>query len=319
MKKVNTSAILGTGQLGLAVLEMLLHSDPGGEILLVNRKGILKNSIPPNVKLVAADVTNAKEMEDVFLKVDVVYSCTDVPYQMWEAFYPATATALAYAVRKTNARLVFADNLYSYGNVSGQEMNENLSHSAKTKKGIIRASVINILLNPESEFKSRVAIVKAADFIGPRIYKGIFGTDFLDKLYNNKRVTLFGKPSLPHAFTYIKDFAAAMINVGNATDTFGQVWHVPNAPAISLNKWVQLFEAETDRKAKVIVLPKFVVWVVGLFNSLVHEFYELSYQFENPYLVNHTKYANHFGAHFTSPELIVKETIQWYNSFQSVK
>jgi nucleoside-diphosphate-sugar epimerase len=306
--------ILGTGQLGLTIMDILLKNNPNEPILLVNRSGQLDITMPKNVQIIAADVTNKNDMEMIAQKSEVIFSCTDVPYQTWGDFYPATASALAYALQKTNAKLVFADNLYSYGNVLGAVMTEEMPHKSTTKKGLIRASVINTLLKSGHEFSNRVAFVKAADFIGPRIYKGLFGTDFLDKLHTNKTIILSGKIELPHTFTYIKDFATAMINVGNATDTFGQMWHVPNAPAMNLKTWLHLFEAETNKKAKIMVLPKGIVWIAGFFNPFIKELYELAYQFEYPYLVNHDKYAHRFGYHFTSPETIVIETIQWYNS-----
>ncbi len=298
----------------MAVMEVLLQNNPEEQVLLVNRTGKMDIPTPQNVELIAADVTNKSGMESIAQRAEVIFSCTDVPYQLWGEFYPATATALADALSKTKAKLVFADNMYSYGDVLGAEMHENLPHTAKTKKGSIRASVINTLLHSGLEFSNRVAIVKAADFIGPRIHKGVFGTDFMEKLIQNKKIILFGKPNLPHAFTYINDFAKAIVNVGTTPDAFGQIWHVPNAPAISLNTWVHLFETETNKKAKVLVLPKVAVWAAGLFNPLIREFHELSYQFEHPYLVNHDKYAARFGNHSTNPLTIVQETVKWFVS-----
>ena len=306
--------ILGTGQLGLAILEALLQQSPDETITLVNRKGELETPIelPAHVQIIAADVTNKADMEKIAAQSEVIFSCTDVPYQLWASFYPATAVALAYALSKTEARLVFADNLYAYGNVKGKEMNENMPHKATTKKGLIRAGVINALLNSGQEFNKRVAIVKAADFIGPRIYKGLFGTDFLDRLYQGKSIILSGKPSLLHTFTYIHDFAKAIVSVGIDANSFGQIWHTPNAPAMNLYQWIELFEAETHKKAKIVVLPKFVVWAAGFFNPLIKEYYELAYQFEYPYLLNHNKFINRFGNHATSALTIVKKTVEWY-------
>lgn len=80
----------------------------------------------------------------------------------------------------------------------GAEMNEQMAHKAKTKKGRIRASVINTLLHSGAEYIGRVAFVKAADFIGPAIHKGIFGTDFLDRVYHGKTLMLFGNIAMPH-------------------------------------------------------------------------------------------------------------------------
>ena len=308
--------ILGTGQLGLVIMQLLLDKNPNEKILMVNRTGKLDMSIPKNVEITAADVTSKTEMAAIASRSDLIFSCTDMPYDKWAAFYPSTANALAYALSETNTKLVFADNLYSYGNVAGKEMNEQMPHSAKTKKGKIRAGVINTLLYSGHQFSNRVAFVKAADFIGPCIHKGIFGTDFLHNVYIEKTVRLFGNIDLPHTFTYIKDFALAMINVGTANDTFGQLWHVPNAPALSLDKWLHLFEVVTTKKIKKTLTPKFVIRIAGLFNSFIKELYEMAYQFEYPYLVNHDKYVSRFGYHATYPSEIVKETIEWYSSIQ---
>jgi nucleoside-diphosphate-sugar epimerase len=299
-------------------MQLLLDKNPDEKILLVNRTGKLNIPIPQNVQVTAADATSKTDMKAIANRSELIFSCTDMPYDKWAAFYPATATALAYALSETNAKLVFADNLYSYGNVAGKEMNEQMPHSAKTKKGKIRAAVINTLLYSGDAFNNKVAFVKAADFIGPRIHKGIFGTDFLDRVHNGKRVMLFGNIALPHTFTYIKDFAAAMINVGTANDTFGQIWHVPNAPALSLDKWLHLFEVISNKKIKKSVTPKFVIWIAGLFNSFIKELYEMAYQFEYPYLVNHDKYVNRFGNHSTYPSDIVKETIEWYKATKKI-
>lgn len=306
--------ILGTGQLGLAIMRLLLDKNPEEKILLVNRSGELNIEIPPNVRLTAADVTSEKDMVAIARTSEIIFSCTDMPYNKWADFYPATATALVHALSKTEARLVFADNMYSYGNVAGREMNEQMPHEAKTQKGKIRAAVINALLFSGQEFSSRVAFVKAADFIGPHIHKGLFGNDFLDKVYKGKTVWLFGDINLPHTFTYINDFAEAMINVGTATDTFGEVWHVPNAPALSLDKWLHLFEVVTNKRIKKSVMPKIIIRIAGLFSSFIKELYEMAYQFECPYLITHDKYAERFGNHCTYPSVAVKETVESYLS-----
>jgi nucleoside-diphosphate-sugar epimerase len=297
-------------------MRLLLDKNPDENILLVNRSGKLNITIPQNVQVTASDVTSKTDMAAIAEKSDIIFSCTDRPYDKWAAFYPATANALAYALSETNAKLVFADNLYSYGNVSGKEMNEQMPHAAKTRKGKIRAGVINTLLYSGEPFNNRVAFVKAADFIGPRVHKGIFGTDFLHSVYHGKKVRLFGNINLPHTFTYINDFAAAMINVGTAHDTFGQIWHVTNAPALSLDKWVHLFEVIANKKIQKTVTPKFVIKIAGLFNSFIKELYEMAFQFEYPYLVNHDKYLNRFGDHITYPSDIVKETVEWYLTTQ---
>ena len=117
-----------------------------------------------------------------------------------------------------------------------------------------------------------------------------------------------------HTFTYIHDFAKAIVNVGTANDTFGQIWHTPNAPTVNLYEWIKLFEAEMQTKARVVVLPGFIVRIAGIFDSMIKEYYELAYQFEYPYLLNHDKYIRRFGNHATPVSAIVKMTVEWYRN-----
>src|SRR6218665_1043122 len=97
--------ILGTGQLGMAVMEILLQRNPDEKILLVNRSGKTDRGLPENVRMLAADVTSKTDMEKLALQSEVLFSCTDVPYPLWGDFYPATASALAYALERTNVKL----------------------------------------------------------------------------------------------------------------------------------------------------------------------------------------------------------------------
>ena len=73
-------AILGTGQLGLAILQLLLDKNPNEKILLVNRTGKLNTPIPQNVQVTAADVTSKTEMAAIARRSDLIFSCTDMPY-----------------------------------------------------------------------------------------------------------------------------------------------------------------------------------------------------------------------------------------------
>jgi nucleoside-diphosphate-sugar epimerase len=222
------------------------------------------------------------------------------------------ASALFYALKKTNTKLVYADNMYSYGNLNGNEFIETLENKALTKKGIIRSRVVHTLLHDDPAVNKKVAIVKAADFIGNGIHKGIFSSDFIDRLYNNKTISLYGNLHLPHSFTNINDFAKAMINISQSDDAFGQVWHAPNSTTLSISEWITLFELETGRKANIISVPKVIIFLLGIVNKNIKELYELGYQFEYPYLVNNKKYTDKFGMHFTANTQSVKQAVDHY-------
>lgn len=304
--------ILGTGQVGRAILEQLVSTKPQCEILLVNKSGMLDFDVPARIATQRIDATNSHHLIELFNKSEVVFSCTDVPYQFWNKFYPSLSTAMVDGLKHSKAKLVVADNMYSYGNLKGKQIHEELPHNAKTKKGSIRA---NLIKNFESNgINERVAIVKSSDFIGPRIEKGVFGIDFLNRIYKNKTINLPGNTIHPHHFTFIEDFAKALVIVAFEPSAYNQIWHVPNAPAISQSDWIELFIQNTGLKINYRSIPKLVIQTVGLFNPFVKELQELSYQFEYPYLIDSKKFIVRFGDISTPHPDIVRKTIQWYHS-----
>lgn len=304
--------ILGTGQVGSAVFYQIQNVMPETEVLLVNRSGKVDFKIPASTKVIGLDVTVTQNLIEVFAKAELVFSCTDVPYSDWGSFYPDLTRSMIAGLKHSNAKLVFADNMYSYGNLKGKLIHEGLSHFAKTKKGKIRADLIREL--NQSGFANRIVIVKSSDFTGPGIVKGLFGVDFLHQVYGQKKVNLPGMVTLPHHFTFISDFAKAMVIVGMDREAFGQIWHVPNAPAVSQTEWLRLFSQHTGIAIRYRTIPKMVIRVVGLFNSFVKELLELAYQFEFPYLIQSQKFIAKYGDISTPLEEQVIQTIAWYKS-----
>ncbi len=303
--------ILGTGQVGRVIFDQLQMGIPKSKILLVNKSGKVLFDLPIGTEVLKADVTIPENLIPIFQKSDIVFSCTDVPYQIWDNFYPLLSNAMSEGLKQSDAKLVFADNMYSYGNRKGQLIYEDLPHTAETKKGKIRASIINNF--EQNEVNGKVAIVKASDFIGCHIDKGIFGMDFLKRIYNNQTVYLPSSINQPHHFTFIEDFAKAMILIAFDSNAYNQIWHVPNADAISQKEWIEIFRQETKLNIKYSSVPKIILNIVAFFNPFVKELKELSYQFEYPYLVDSRKFISKFGNIATSHIEIVKKIIQWYN------
>lgn len=309
--------ILGTGQVGRAIFEYLQLQMPKKEVLLVNKSGKVSFDLPKGVSVLACDVSVKKNLVSIFQKSEIVFSCTDAPYQFWSSFYPLLSEAMVEGLMNSDAKLVFADNMYSYGNLKGKIIHERLPHVAMTKKGEIRATIIKNF--DKYKVHNRVAIVKSSDFIGPHIEKGIFGIDFLKSIYKLKMVYLPSSTILPHHFTFIEDFAKAMVLIAFEPESFHQIWHVPNAEAISQSNWIEIFEQETKLKIKFRSIPKFMIKLIGLFNPFIRELNELSYQFEYPYLIDSQKFIQKFGDISTSPSEIVKKTIQWYKISQGIQ
>ena len=117
---------------------------------------------------------------------------------------------------------------------------------------------------------------------------------------------------MPHTYTYIKDFAAALVNLSDHKESFGQVWHVPNAPTITTRQLVSIVEEQIGQSVKIRVAGKLMVSFLGLFNPMLKEMKEMMYEWEQPYIVEHKKYEDSFGNASTPYDVAIRETIEWY-------
>jgi nucleoside-diphosphate-sugar epimerase len=65
---------------------------------------------------------------------------------------------------------------------------------------------------------------------------------------------------------------------------------------------------------RVQVAPKILLRAIGLFNPGIRETIEMLYEFEEPFVVDHSKFERAFGEHATPLKEAIAETVRWYRS-----
>jgi hypothetical protein len=85
-----------------------------------------------------------------------------------------------------------------------------------------------------------------------------------------------------------------MFLLGEAEDTWGEVWHLPVGKPISIAEMGQLFNKALSRNDSFKELPRFIQKLLRLFIKPLKELEEMRYQFENPYHMNWDKFQNRF-------------------------
>jgi nucleoside-diphosphate-sugar epimerase len=311
------SIVFGTGPLGFGVAQII--AGRGGPVTLVNRRGKIAGELPDGIEVAACDATDATAVYQICKNAGAVFHCAMPPYTQWPEKFPPVTRGILEGVARTGARLIYGDNLYMYGDTGGRPISENLPHAATGPKGRVRAEMAALLLKAHETGKLAVAIGRGADFYGPRVINAALGEMFFGTVLSGKPANLVGNIDLPHTYTYIRDFARALVTLSENDRAFGQAWHVPSAPTISTRQLVKLAEAETGRPIKVRAAGKLMVSLLGLLNPMVREIKEMMYQWEQPYMVDHRKFEQAFGADPTPHETAIRETVAWYRRRTGLK
>ncbi|WP_420631008.1 NAD-dependent epimerase/dehydratase family protein [Candidatus Leptofilum sp.] len=302
--------ILGTGQLGLAIMDELVAA--GQPVTLVNRSGGVNEPLPADVSLETADCNNPDDVARVTEGAEVIFFCVQPAYHQWPEQFPPLAASIIEGVSRNEARLLFGDNLYMYGATAGQPIHEDLPYAAETRKGQARAKVANMLLDAHKASKVAVTIGRASDFYGPRVTDSMAGEMLFAAAMQGKTVNLVGNLDLPHTLTYIRDFARALVTLSENEAAYGRAWHVPSAKTLTQNQFIKLVEAEIGRPIKVRTAGKLIMRLLGIFNPAAGEVVEMMYEFEEPFVVDHSQFAAAFGTQITPHKQAIQETVAWY-------
>lgn len=290
--------VLGAGQVGPRVAELLLER---GHRVRIARKSTGPSRVP-GLETVSLDVRDPVAVERVTAGAAVVYSCVNPLYHQWPEMLLPMVRGITEGTRRAGARLVALDCLYMYGDTT--RMNETSPVSPRSKKGRLRAEAGEILLD------AGAAIGRAADFFGPDTPISMLGEHFWTRVLAGKSSQLFGDPDQLHTYSFTPDVARGLVALGSREDTAG-VWMLPVQPAETTRAVVGRFAAALGREIPIARFPTWLVRAIGVFDPMMRELAEMTYQWKQPYVVEDAKFRSAFGLGPTAWDDAVQETLSW--------
>ena len=302
--------VLGTGPVGLTLTDILLAQ--GKRVRVVSRSG--KATVPVGAELIAADITDTDAAKEVCRGASVVYNCTNVAYAEQVATVPRQQAGIIAGAASAGAKLIVMDPLYMYGETHGTPMTEDTPHAAATRKGRMRAEVAAKYLQAHRSGIVQVALGRAADFYGPRVFNSSLGASVFPPALAGKPVQVLGNIDLPHSYSYMGDVARGLATLGERPEALGQAWLLPVAPAVSTREMVRLIGASLGHPVKVQAIPKVVVQAIGLFNPQMRELVEMFYQFTEPQIVDSCRFEKTFGWSATPLAEAIPATVAWFKA-----
>ncbi|WP_063870779.1 NAD-dependent epimerase/dehydratase family protein [Paenibacillus sp. Root444D2] len=301
--------ILGVGPLGRAVMKELLRR--GKKVRMVNSSG--RASVPDGVEVMQADLMSESGALTALKGAKNVFQCASPPYHKWDGLFQQMMSHITKAAAHHKVNLIMGDNLYMYGEVTGL-IHEDLAYMASTRKGKVRAEVARDLLNLHQKGILKVTIGRGADFFGPQVGNSSVGSRFFTPVAAGKPISLLGNPDVPHTFTYIDDFGRALVTLSEHEDAFGQVWHVPNAETVSARRFAELAYEVAGHAPRIGTMGRGMLRLGGLFLPAAKEVIEMLYQFEQPFVVDSSKFVQRFGGEAgpTPLRTALTETVAYY-------
>lgn len=284
--------ILGSGGVIGNELAKILpeHTD---KIRLASRN---PQSVTGNEELFKADLADENQTAGAIKGSDVVYLTAGLQYNIktWQSLWPKIMDNVIKGCQKHNAKLVFFDNVYMYGKVSGP-MTEETPYNPISKKGEVRARIAERLMDEVMKGNITALIARSADFYGPDAVNTFIQPMVFEKLKNGKKASWLGRDDVAHSLTYTTDAGKATALLGNTSDAYNQIWHLPtHKDALTGKNFIEQVAGVCGVNPKYSVLTRRMMKMAGWFNAMAKESYEMMYQYEYEYLFDSTKFEKAF-------------------------
>jgi nucleoside-diphosphate-sugar epimerase len=313
-KSNSLHVIFGTGPVGLATMDALLAK--GAPVRMINRSG--EADLPDDVELVSGDASDPMFALEASQGASVIYQALNPPYTKWPEMFPPLQKAVLSAAATTGAKLVSLENVYMYGSPGGEPITEDLPYSAQTRKGQTRARMAELLQTAHEFGVARIVTARASDFFGPRVLVSAMGERVFPPILSGDTVQILGNPDMPHTYTYMPDIGRALAILGERDDALGQVWHIPSAETLTTQEFLQLVAERADQELETQVVSKWMLRIISLMNGDLREMMEMLYQFEEPFVVDGSRFAEAFDFEPTPLPEAIDATPDWYRQQAAV-
>ncbi len=303
------NVVLGAGGgAGQAVVRQLMAQ--GEPVRAVTRSG--EGDWPEGVEVHRADAMDPEAAREACADAGVVYHCVNVPYPQWTSTLPTVMDSVIAAAEAADATLVYCDNLYAYGPVDGP-ITEDSPLRAGGSKGRLRIRLAETLLAVHAAGRVRATIGRGSDFFGPGAGNTMAGQLVFPAVVAGKQARWIGALDQPHSQNYVDDFARGLITLGTSPRALGEVWHIPANGSPTGRELIEMAFAAAGTEPKVGLYPRWMMKLISVFSRDMREIVEILYQFEEPWILDGSKFTSTFDElELTPMREAVAKTVEAY-------
>jgi nucleoside-diphosphate-sugar epimerase len=300
--------VLGaSGALGSALVRRLATG--GMRVRAVNRSGRIE--VPDGVDIERADGADPVSIRRACDDATVIFHCINLPFLDGPRAFPPVTNAVIEAAAAADARLVFGDNLHMYGRVT-DPITEGLAYRATDATGVTRSTMARAVIAAHRAGRIRATIGRASDVYGPGVTRSMLGHRVFRAALTGGTAEILGDADALHTYTFIDDFASALVTLAERDEALGQVWHVPSAETLTTRQMLTSIFAEAGTPLRVKATPTWRLTIGGLFDPWLRERRESRHRYRDPFIVDHSKFARAFGASTTPHIDAVRQTLDWH-------
>jgi nucleoside-diphosphate-sugar epimerase len=283
--------VLGAaGRFGYTAAEAF--RDAGWTVASLVRPGSAAR-VPSGTEPVEVDATNHAAVSAAARGADVVLHALNPVLSEWSKLALPLAYSAITAAETAGATLIFPGNLYNYGSVLPQVIDETTPMTPSSRKGRLRVAIEERMAEA-ADRGVRVIIVRAGDFYGGG------GGSWLDlvitKDIRRNALTYPGLLDVAHEWAYLPDVVAATVRLAAMRATLQpfQVFAFPGHSVTGREFTTEIARA-TSRKLAVKPMTWWLIHALRPIIPLCRELSEIAYLWDQPHRIDGRKLTAALG------------------------
>jgi nucleoside-diphosphate-sugar epimerase len=308
-KSIKISIIGSNGGTGAAIVDELItqgYTDINGITISGHEKW------GRNIKVSKADALDLDQLIKATEGSKIIFgafNASEYSDNSWATEFPKFMENFIEAGKTNGAKLIFLDNVYSYGSQPElQFYNENTPIKPANIKGQIREKVANQFLDGLKQYKLQGNIIKSSDLYGPYSLNSVIGDRYFQGIFEKNSAEILPLGNKKHSFTFSRDLGRIAVLTATS-DNQHPVIHTPNATAIGYDDLVKLTYQYLETSPKDGKLPMFIFQILAIFMPPVKSIIAMMYQWNNEFVIE----SNYNQSFIPTPlETGVKETVEWF-------
>jgi nucleoside-diphosphate-sugar epimerase len=288
-----TQTILGaTGQIAIELARELGRTTTD-ELRLVSRH---PRTVNDSDSLARADLLDAEQTAQAVAGSQIVYFTAGLPAktELWEEQFPTMLRNALHAAREVGAKFAYFDNTYMYPQDDSVQT-EDTPFAPVGRKGTVRAEMATMVLEEMARGDIPVLIARAPEFSGPGRTQSFTNALVIDRLKTGKRPLVPVTADRRRSLIWTPDASRGLAVLGNASDAYGQTWHLPvDDDHPTYRQFVARAAEAFGSDKRYTVVPKWALSAAGIVSAQAREIRELLPRYAEDNIFDATKFRARF-------------------------
>lgn len=304
-----------TGAIGHAFASALQGVGEHATLLVRDRrKAIELFGDTSGFTLVEGDVNDTALLKSIAQGVEFIFHGANASYEHWATAMPVMTKNVIAAAEHADATVIFPGNNYNYG-PTDQPISEVTPFNPTTPLSKVRVDLERMLQRASDQGRIRTLVVRMAEIWGPNVTNKQFAPVFENAL-KGKAMPWLISTEPAQQLLFAPDAGRAIVALTKSQNLKAyEVVNIGGTLVPSVRSWLEQIADVAGVRAKIRVVPKVMLSVLGRFIPLMREVVSMAYKYETSVILNDAKFrAAHPDFTQTPMSKAIAETLAWFKA-----